>query len=182
MEKEPKLEKSQIPFDIDGLLDSDISITHEKNSKFFETKNEPDKVIRIENLEELKSKHKNKFELIELVEIAKKLFRELEEKYSILAPVNIFLFKDKNDKEVVCSVVDKISGEHLGKVEKSDETISKIKTLSARRAKAVANAIRHPKTTHEGIGETKLLYTNDLPEGRFYCRTVDIVVETPIHW
>ncbi|MCB0710717.1 MAG: OmpA family protein [Ignavibacteriae bacterium] len=31
----------------------------------------------------------------------------------------------------------------------------------------------------EGVGETQPLYSNDLPEGRFYNRTVQIVVETP---
>ncbi|MGE3802475.1 MAG: OmpA family protein [Candidatus Kapaibacterium sp.] len=31
----------------------------------------------------------------------------------------------------------------------------------------------------EGVGETQPLYPNDLPEGRFYNRTVQIVVETP---
>jgi outer membrane protein OmpA-like peptidoglycan-associated protein len=32
---------------------------------------------------------------------------------------------------------------------------------------------------YEGYGESKLLFNNDLPEGRFYCRTVTITVETP---
>lgn len=31
----------------------------------------------------------------------------------------------------------------------------------------------------EGVGETQPLYSNDLPEGRFYNRTVQIVIETP---
>jgi outer membrane protein OmpA-like peptidoglycan-associated protein len=54
--------------------------------------------------------------------------------------------------------------------------------LSERRAKTVADAIGHPNTTYLGVGEQILLYNNTLPEGRFYCRTVDILVETPIHW
>jgi arginase family enzyme len=32
----------------------------------------------------------------------------------------------------------------------------------------------------KGLGESVLLYDNSQPEGRFYCRTVEIVVETPI--
>lgn len=32
----------------------------------------------------------------------------------------------------------------------------------------------------EGMGDSKLLYDNALPEGRFYCRTVLIEVKTPI--
>jgi outer membrane protein OmpA-like peptidoglycan-associated protein len=31
----------------------------------------------------------------------------------------------------------------------------------------------------EGVGETDPLFSNDLPEGRFYNRTVQIVIETP---
>ncbi len=31
----------------------------------------------------------------------------------------------------------------------------------------------------EGVGETQPLFSNDLPEGRFYNRTVQIVIETP---
>ncbi|MCB0710716.1 MAG: PD40 domain-containing protein [Ignavibacteriae bacterium] len=33
--------------------------------------------------------------------------------------------------------------------------------------------------TTEGVGETQPLFSNDLPEGRFYNRTVQIVIETP---
>jgi hypothetical protein len=32
---------------------------------------------------------------------------------------------------------------------------------------------------HEGVGESTLLYPNDSPEGRFYCRTVQVLIETP---
>jgi len=54
--------------------------------------------------------------------------------------------------------------------------------LSAQRADAVAKAINHPNISSKGLGESILLYSNDTPEGRFYCRTVDIISETPIHW
>jgi hypothetical protein len=30
----------------------------------------------------------------------------------------------------------------------------------------------------EAVGSDRLLFDNDLPEGRNYCRTVQIVVET----
>ena len=48
--------------------------------------------------------------------------------------------------------------------------------LSEDRARTVANALGVGKPV--GAGET-MLYNNDLPEGRFYCRTVNVVVETP---
>jgi len=50
--------------------------------------------------------------------------------------------------------------------------------LSAERARNVAKLIGAGDVVR-GIGESDL-YDNDLPEGRFYCRTVSIVVETPV--
>lgn len=32
----------------------------------------------------------------------------------------------------------------------------------------------------KGLGESSLLFSNEVPEGRFYCRTVSIIVKTPI--
>ncbi len=48
--------------------------------------------------------------------------------------------------------------------------------LSRRRAKAVANFLNHSKIKTKGMGESQKLFNNDLPEGRFYNRTVEIVV------
>jgi outer membrane protein OmpA-like peptidoglycan-associated protein len=54
------------------------------------------------------------------------------------------------------------------------------KRLSQRRAKSVADRLKLKNAIVEGIGEDLLLYSNDTPEGRFYCRTVQIIIETPI--
>ena len=63
--------------------------------------------------------------------------------------------------------------------------------LSTNRAKAVEGDIaghikgRVKSLTSHGYGKTgmdgKPLYTNDLPEGRYYNRTVQVLVETPIN-
>ena len=54
--------------------------------------------------------------------------------------------------------------------------------LSARRADAVRKRLTSamPLTAirSEGVGESRLLFDNALPEGRFYCRTVQILIET----
>ncbi|MAT38429.1 MAG: hypothetical protein CL946_02365, partial [Ectothiorhodospiraceae bacterium] len=54
--------------------------------------------------------------------------------------------------------------------------------LAERRAEAVRQVlrVRHPNTpvVTEALGESELLYDNALPEGRFYCRTVRVIVET----
>lgn len=52
--------------------------------------------------------------------------------------------------------------------------------ISNQRARAVARRMNIPGAIVEGKGESELLYDNDLPEGRFYCRTVQIIIETPI--
>ena len=53
------------------------------------------------------------------------------------------------------------------------------KKLSAERAGVAADALPQVKSV-SGYGEEELLYNNNLPEGRFYCRRVDIRVETPV--
>lgn len=52
--------------------------------------------------------------------------------------------------------------------------------LSEARAKSVADAIGFLAESVKGLGETVLLYNVKLPEGRFYCRTVEITIETKI--
>ena len=52
--------------------------------------------------------------------------------------------------------------------------------LSQERANAVKTAIKRKNTVASGKGEQELKYNNDLPEGRFYCRTVTVIVKTPI--
>jgi len=52
--------------------------------------------------------------------------------------------------------------------------------LSTRRANSAAKALGVDFKNAKGFGESKLLYDNELPEGRFYCRTVNIEIITPI--
>jgi len=52
--------------------------------------------------------------------------------------------------------------------------------LSLRRAQETAKVLGIDPRYARGLGETILLYNNDLPEGRFYCRTVNIEIVTPI--
>lgn len=54
------------------------------------------------------------------------------------------------------------------------------KRLSEGRARSVAALLNARSMTVDGSGSRPLLYNNDLPEGRFYSRTVNILVETPI--
>lgn len=53
--------------------------------------------------------------------------------------------------------------------------------LSQKRASTIAEKIKNTKDIkYYGIGEKELLFNNDFPEGRFYSRTVNITVETPL--
>lgn len=52
--------------------------------------------------------------------------------------------------------------------------------LSDRRAKEIGKMLKVQEDKSEGKGGSELLYNNDLPEGRFYCRTVRVTIETPI--
>lgn len=52
--------------------------------------------------------------------------------------------------------------------------------LSEMRAKAVYNALGIKNATYKGLGEQIELFNNTLPEGRFYSRTVEITIETPL--
>ena len=52
--------------------------------------------------------------------------------------------------------------------------------LSKDRAAAVGGVFNKDQVVVNGYGELDPLYDNDLPEGRFFSRKVDVVVETPV--
>lgn len=54
------------------------------------------------------------------------------------------------------------------------------KQLSEMRARETARALSLSNATITGLGEDSTTYSNDLPEGRFYSRTVRIFIETPV--
>ena len=51
--------------------------------------------------------------------------------------------------------------------------------LSAQRARSTERFIGVSNADVRGLGRSVLLYNNALPEGRFYSRTVTVVVTTP---
>ncbi|MCX6154689.1 MAG: OmpA family protein [Candidatus Kapabacteria bacterium] len=61
-----------------------------------------------------------------------------------------------------------------------DETYNK--NLSQRRAEATFKALGNKNASYIGRGEEQLIYDNNNPEGRFYCRTVEILLETDINY
>lgn len=69
------------------------------------------------------------------------------------------------------------SVEVIGSTDRTGEADYNMR-LSEERARNVARLLNVGGQVR-GIGESNL-YDNNLPEGRFYCRTVSIVVETPV--
>lgn len=53
------------------------------------------------------------------------------------------------------------------------------KKLSEQRARSVASSLGTTRVEILGQGELLPLYDNETPEGRFYSRTVEVIVETP---
>ncbi|MEO5930183.1 MAG: OmpA family protein, partial [Candidatus Kapaibacterium sp.] len=53
--------------------------------------------------------------------------------------------------------------------------------LSQARALNTARVLGVAAASAKGAGETTTLYDNDLPEGRFYTRTVNITIKTPVN-
>jgi outer membrane protein OmpA-like peptidoglycan-associated protein len=60
------------------------------------------------------------------------------------------------------------------------------KGLSERRAKTCYTLVnsntggKYKSLNSRGTGEEEPLYTNELPEGRFFNRTVQVIIETPL--
>lgn len=54
------------------------------------------------------------------------------------------------------------------------------KRIATERATSTAKRLGIPNVDIRGIGADELLYSNEFPEGRFYCRTVTITIETPV--
>lgn len=53
--------------------------------------------------------------------------------------------------------------------------------LSTARAESTGKALDGHPYKVEGMGESKLIYDNETPEGRFYCRTVIVEAKVPIN-
>lgn len=54
------------------------------------------------------------------------------------------------------------------------------KMLAIERARSMARSLSASNAEIIGAGREPELYDNSMPEGRFYCRTVEVIVETPI--
>jgi outer membrane protein OmpA-like peptidoglycan-associated protein len=70
------------------------------------------------------------------------------------------------------------STDNLGELE-HNQTLSEARAFNVRDL-ILADKPNAAITSTKGIGPSNLLYDNHLPEGRYYCRTVKVEVETPL--
>jgi hypothetical protein len=115
--------KLSLPFSIEDLIGSSIS-EPKGVGKLFESKELPNKIIRVETFDELSVRHGDKVDVLELVNDAKGLYQELESKYGIIVPAEFYTAENK-----VFTIVDKIEGKHLNELENSAEIVSSIEKL-----------------------------------------------------
>ena len=99
---------------------------------------------------------------------------------STLSDKNARMMKEFLKKEIGPESRIEITGstDRLGEVDYNIE-------LSQDRAKAVERFMRSVQSnlniiSVKGIGSSRMLFDNTLPEGRYYCRTVSIEVKNPI--
>ena len=129
MNEKLKQNDKEPPFTADSLIESEISNNHKGSGKLNELPENPDKIVRAESFEEIEKRFSGKLNIFELAEITKKLFSELEEKYGISVPATFYIGADKRGNKVIYSVVDKISGKHLGEMENSKEAKKQVSDL-----------------------------------------------------
>ncbi len=121
---------------------------------------------------------------IKVVSIAKSNSERLGTK--IIDRYSLILFEFDNadihaeNQKIINFIKARLSGEAkvsiTGTTDRMGEE-SHNQQLSSRRATSAAQALKIQKADVKGAGEDTSTYSNDLPEGRFYSRTVNIVVE-----
>lgn len=170
------LPNSNVDFDIDNI---DIDNLSSEQADIF--------VVATKDSNEYKSLAGSIF--IDFKSIARKQVERIDDKrvdkFSlILFKFNQFRLDERNKRitELIKeSIQDNSTVEINGYTDRMGSTDYNIQ-LSERRAAEVAKQLGLNRTNARGFGEGVVLYTNDEPEGRFYNRTVEVIIETPILW
>lgn len=124
---------------------------------------------------------------VDQVTVQKKRFERIADKEIARYSLILFGFAsaslDENNRRIIDLIRSRIAPGATVTITGSTDRIGDDafnEELSRERAKEVAQALNIPGADVRSIGEAPHLHDNDLPEGRFYCRTVSVVVETPI--
>ncbi|MFA5996882.1 MAG: hypothetical protein WC791_00125 [Candidatus Paceibacterota bacterium] len=117
------------------LKESKVSGYSGEKGKLNKLAEAPGKIIRAEKFSELNEIYQNRFGILELAQIAKKLYQELEESYGILVPADFIVGKNEEGEEIIYSVVDKIEGQNFFGVKNNQEIAEKVEAHYATLAK-----------------------------------------------
>jgi len=120
--------KNQVPFQGD-MEESDVSENHKGTGKLLETKNNPNKIIRIIGFDDLEQKHQGKLDPKEIAGLGMKLYKELENDYGISVPVEYVVGENENGDKVIYGVTDRVEGEDLSKIEATTELAEQVEKL-----------------------------------------------------
>jgi outer membrane protein OmpA-like peptidoglycan-associated protein len=124
---------------------------------------------------------------VEVMTIEKKIFEQVADKQIDRFSLILFGFGQSEitgDNLKIAEIAKKrIKPNSTVKIEGFTDRIGSEQSnleLSTRRAVETAKVLGVDTRFAKGLGESRLLYDNNLPEGRFYCRTVNIEIVTPI--
>ena len=167
-----------------------------ENIAYFNGENEPPNQLNINfsNNEYLKSKLNRDLQAYMRVENAEenavsdivKVPIKIERKDSSINIYNLILF-DFNRSDL--NPTNKRIAEFIDSDIRDDASVQVIghtdrignddynKKLSDERAKSTASILKNKNADAFGVGEQDLIYDNTTPEGRFYCRTVQVIVK-----
>lgn len=104
------------------------------------------------------------------------------ERYTVLFPYRSSGIDELNNYSI-SFIADRIGPESRVRIVGYTDVLGEAdynRKLSAERARSVAQMLNVDPVNSSGAGETEDLFNNDLPEGRFYSRTVEVFIETPI--
>lgn len=126
-----------------------------------------------------------KIDLVTIQEKRKEMLGDFEiERFSLI----LFDFDkaniDGNNKNIVEFIKNRIKTnseiEITGYTDRTGEAQYN-KNLSTKRSENTKNALGIESAIFNGLGSEVTLYNNNLPEGRFYCRTVNVMVKTKVN-
>ncbi len=172
--------QSQVPPVVEWLFDLEQKSIPKENAPL-------DYKITIEDVTGQKTNSKMKAIPVDVITIQKKRRDRIGDKYIDRFSLILFAYDKATISYYNSRVIDIIKSrvkpnstiKILGHTDRIG-TQERNQKLSQERADAVKKELKAKKIDSIGLGENELKYNNNLPEGRFYCRRVDVLVETPV--
>lgn len=133
----------------------------------------------------ISNEKKIKIDLVTIQEKRKEMLGDFEiERFSLI----LFDFDkaniDGNNKNIIEFIKNRIKTnseiEIIGYTDRTGEAKYN-KNLSTKRSENTKKALGLESAIFNGLGSEVTLYNNNLPEGRFYCRTVNVKVKTKVN-